>query len=188
VADLEVARVQVDTKSCPPAKRDDAADPVDVACTTTAANPKRASNLSDDTTTAKGAHAHNLNDATTTTTTADSTRVSDLDDDATTDERVDILSKLFADTANAAFLEAAAELDDAWEPWVDGTVAAAVTESSGQNVRLKRHQPTTVWRVVSSEPHRHRSPVAAATTPTTHGQRGGHARPPPRRVDAGTGG
>jgi hypothetical protein len=189
VADLEVARVQVDTKSCPPAKRDDAADPVDVACTTTAANPKRASNLSDDTTTAKGAHAHNLNDATTTTTTADSTRVSDLDDDATTDERVDILSKLFADTANAAFLEAAAELDDAWEPWVDDTVAAAATVKGCQKSdNLIRHQPTTVWRVVSSEPHRHRSPVAAATTPTTHGQRGGHARPPPRRVDAGTGG
>jgi hypothetical protein len=98
------------------------------------------------------------------------------------------VQKLDADTANAAFLEAAAELDNAWEPWVDDTVAAAATVSGGQNVHPKRHQPTTVWRVVSSEPHRHRSPVDAATTPTTHGQRGGHARPPPRRVDAGTGG
>jgi hypothetical protein len=123
-----------------------------------------------------------------TTTAANAEHVRYLNDDATTASRLDIVSTLHFDTANAAFLEAAAELDDAWEPWVDDTVAAAVTRSSAQNEHLKRHQPTTVWRVVSSEPHRHRSPVAAATTPTTHGQRGGHARPPPRHVDVGKGG
>jgi hypothetical protein len=147
------------------------AEQMDVACTTTGE---------------KSAHSERIPN--TATTAANSEQIPNLDDDATTDKRVDILSKLFTDTANAAFLEAAAELDNAWEPWVDDTVAAAATVSGGQNVHPKRHQPTTVWRVVSSEPHRHRSPVDAATTPTTHGQRGGHARPPPRRVDAGTGG
>jgi len=171
VADLEVARVQVDTKSCPPAKRDDAADPVDVACPTAAANSAHVRYLNDDaTTTANAAHVQHLND------------------DATT-ANSEFVRHLDADTANAAFLEAAAELDDAWEPWLDDTVAAAATVKGCQKSdNLIRHQPTNVWRVVSSEPHRHRSPVAVATTPTTHGQRGGHARPPPRRVDAGTGG
>jgi hypothetical protein len=141
-------------------------------------------------------HAANLPvDLACNATAANSEQIPNLDDDATTDKRVDILSKLFTDTANAAFLEAAAELDDVWEPWLDDTVAADLvhifqTSEKGcqKSDNLIRHQPTTVWRVVSSEPHRHRSPVAAATTPTTHGQRGGHARPPPRRVDAGTGG
>jgi hypothetical protein len=183
VADLEVARHAVTTKTEEPQKRDAAAKPVDVACSTAAANPKRASNLSDDTTTANGAHAHHLN--TTTTTAANAAHGQHFDDDTTTANAEFVR---YSDTANAAFLEAAAELDDAWEPWVDDTVAAAVTASSAQNEHLKRHQPTAVWRVVSSEPHRHRSPVAAATTPTTHGQRGGHARPPPRHVDVGKGG
>jgi hypothetical protein len=95
----------------------------------------------------------------------------------------------YFDDANTAFLEAAAELDDAWEPWLDDTVAAADAENEAERIStLKRHQPTAVWRVVSNEPHRYRSPVDAATTPTTHGQRGGHARPPPGRVGVGNGG
>lgn len=102
------------------------------------------------------------------------------------------VQKFDDDTANVALLEAAAELDDAWEPWVDDTVAGAF-ESCNQSqlsatLPTPRRQSANVWRVVSSEPHRRRSPVDAATTPTTHGQRGGHARPPPRRVDAGAGG
>jgi hypothetical protein len=147
-------------------------------------------------TVAGGAKSHDVTlpadalpaDVACTTTAANAAHGQHLDDDTATASRLDIVSTLHFDTANAAFLEAAAELDDAWEPWVDDTVAAAATRSSAQNEHLKRHQPTNVWRVVSSEPHRHRSPVASATTPTTHGQRGGHARPPPRRVDAGTGG
>jgi hypothetical protein len=192
-ADLEAATAQARPKSAEPANRA-AAEPLDVACTVTAANSEQTQTLNDHATPPSrldivpSLHA---NDTTPTATCGH------------------FVQKLDADTANAAFLEAAAELDDAWEPWVDDTVAAADDENKSEQSQtvvdkmstLKRHQPTTVWRVVSSEPHHHRSPVAAATTPrpkgdslhgneshATHGQRGGHARPPPGRVGVGNGG